>query len=44
MKRRRFVALIGAALAATLVRAQQPAKLRRIGVLAVGVSTAEQQQ
>ena len=44
MKRRRFVALIGGALAAPLVRAQQAAKLRRIGVLAVGVSTAEQQQ
>lgn len=44
MERRRFVAAIGGALAAPLVRAQQPAKLRRIGVLAVGVSNAEQQQ
>jgi putative ABC transport system substrate-binding protein len=44
MDRRRFVAIVGSALAAPLVRAQQPAKVRRIGVLAVGVSTAEQQQ
>ena len=44
MKRRRFVALIGGVLVAPLARSQQPAKLRRIGILAVGVSTAEQQQ
>ena len=44
MNRRGFVALIGGALAAPLARAQQPAKMRRIGVLAVGVSSAEQQQ
>ena len=44
MNRRGFVALIGGALAVPLARAQQPAKLRRIGVLAVGVSSAEQQQ
>ena len=44
MDRRRFVTLLGSALAAPLARAQQPAKLRRIGVLAVGVSSAEQQQ
>ena len=44
MDRRRFVAMIGGALAAPLARGQAPAKLRRIGVLAVGVSTAEQQQ
>ena len=44
MKRREFVALIGGALAAPLARGQAPAKVRRIGVLAVGVSSAEQQQ
>ena len=33
MDRRRFVAMIGGALAAPLARAQQPAKLRRIGYL-----------
>ncbi len=44
MDRRRFVAMIGGALAAPLARGQAPAKLRRIGVLAVGVSSAEQQQ
>ena len=44
MNRRGFVALIGGALAVPLARAQQPAKLRRIGILAVGVSSAEQQQ
>lgn len=44
LNRRRFVALLVSALAAPLAHAQQPAKLRRIGVLAVGISSAEQQQ
>ena len=44
MKRRDFVALIGGVLVAPLARGQAPAKLRRIGILAVGVSSAEQQQ
>ena len=44
MDRRRFVAMIGGALAAPLARGQAPAKVRRVGVLAVGVSSAEQQQ
>ena len=44
MNRRRFVAMIGGVLAAPLARGQAPARMRRIGVLAVGVSSAEQQQ
>ena len=44
MDRRRFVAGMAGALAAPFAHGQAPAKLRRIGVLAVGVSTAEQQQ
>jgi putative ABC transport system substrate-binding protein len=45
VKRREFVALIGGAMALPArLFAQQAAKMRRIGVLAVGVSTAEQQQ
>ena len=44
MRRREFVAMIGGVLAAPLARGQAPAKVRRIGILAVGVSTSEQQQ
>lgn len=44
MDRRRFVGMAVGAIAVPLARAQQPTKLRRIGILAVGVSSAEQQQ
>jgi ABC-type uncharacterized transport system substrate-binding protein len=43
MDRRHFVALVGSALAAPRALAQQQ-RLRRVGILAVGVATAEQQQ
>jgi len=44
MDRRRFIELIGALAVPAAAYAQQAAKSRRIGVLAVGVSSAEQQQ